>query len=638
MKLPVLALRNIKLNFRSYIMYIFSLVFSVFTCFTFLSLIYNDQVMEAFSNIQAYQYRSLLLSSGLMIAVFVAFFLVSSNNSFIKGRKKEISTYSLFGMTNRRIGQLLFIEMVIAGLPSLLAGIITGIFFSKLVSMALLSITLAPFTGDITFSVSLQAVFITIFLFTFIFIIMGLSGYRVINKFELAELFKGEKASEERWKGSYFLLVISLLLIGLGYFLSIIDSAFIVSDLSILVLLLVIQGTYFFFMGGLPKVLSMLKKFKNSYYKGDNLISGASISHQMQSIGALMATITLLTAVAVTAIATGYTFYTNVERTTYYTVGFDLAYLSDDEELHEEISEVLARNNSELTGSYSLQLYESTGTNNQEYIRIYSLEEYNNLNLLSQSGRKPASMQKGEALFVGDGSQHSEAMKGVELRTESGITVAEVTSQAYLSFSPYRNAVVLEDSDFEELLKNGQIVPSEEIVHVLNYTNALKSKETNTELERVLTSSDVISYQTAFNTYNEAMQTFGLFLFTGFFISTVVILMTASLLYFKQITAAVQEKHQFIMLRKIGMNKETEKKVITKRLLPVFLIPLLFGIVHSIVAMKGADTLFFQEMIPEGNTYLQVLGFSTVMYFIYALIYGIFYLITREQYARIVRQ
>ena len=77
--------------------------------------------------------------------------------------------------------------------------------------------------------------------------------------------------------------------------------------------------------------------------------------------------------------------------------------------------------------------------------------------------------------------------------------------------------------------------------------------------------------------------------------------------------------------------------MIKKRLAPIFFIPLAIGIVHSIFAMKTADTVVFSNMIPVENSYLSVLGLSAIMYAAYALIYCVFYLITKSQYGRIIR-
>jgi len=202
------------------------------------------------------------------------------------------------------------------------------------------------------------------------------------------------------------------------------------------------------------------------------------------------------------------------------------------------------------------------------------------------------------------------------------------------------HTVILSDEDFKELTGNGLIYSSADAggagtATLMNYQGALSDSRLNADLAAVLDESDA-KYMTAYNLYNESMQIFGLLCFIGFFMSGVFILMTASLLYFKQIMAAEEERHQYQMLRRVGMDEKTERKVIRKRLMPVFFIPLAIGIIHSIFAMKTADTVVFSNMIPVENSYLSVLGFSAVMYLAYAAVYCIFYLITKSQYERIV--
>jgi putative ABC transport system permease protein len=203
------------------------------------------------------------------------------------------------------------------------------------------------------------------------------------------------------------------------------------------------------------------------------------------------------------------------------------------------------------------------------------------------------------------------------------------------------HTVILNDRDFEEfagknLIYSSAEAESAETAVIMDYRSALSNSKLNADLMTVLEGS-AVKYKAAYNLYNESMQIFGLICFIGFFMSGVFILMTASLLYFKQVTAAEEESHQYKMLRRIGMDEKTERQVIKKRLVPVFFIPLAIGIVHSIFAMKTADTVIFSNMIPVENSYLSVLGFSGIMYAAYALVYCIFYLITKSQYGRIVR-
>ncbi len=655
MTLRTLAFRNIKQNFKKYIMYFFSLSFSIFTAYSFLALMQNEYVIMAFT--YDARYRSMLTGFGIIIMVFVMFFLLSSNNSFIKARKKEISTYALFGMTNGKIGKLLFLETMIVGSIALVIGIGVGIFFSKLIAMILLDISLASFTGSIAFTMDPKAIYITVILFIFIFCVMGLSGLRVINKFELVDLFKADKVSEGKSEGSMILLILSLVSIGAGYYLAASGDPQMVVISSIPVLVLVIFGTYLFFWGGLPKVLNLIKRNKNNYYKGANLIATSAFSHRMKSIGSVMATIAVLSAVATTAIATGFTLYKNIENNTYDIIGYDMYFYGGQEELLDKVYAAFEKHDTKMTESYTTQRYKSVPkietvtignaeyiSSERDYFRVYSQSDYNKLVALSKSHLKPVHINHGEAMYTYP-YMHQDiesAMLGQLLTfPDKEVSITAALRSGIVSFGAL-HTLILSDDDFEALLKKGHISEVDEKgsaydqVTVLNYENPLKSGELAHELTQIL-SGNTGSFRVAYNHYIEALETFGLVCFIGFFMSAVFMLMTASLLYFKQIMAAEEERHQYRMLRKIGIAGQLEKKIIVKRLLPVFLIPLLVGIVHSMFAMKAADTIVFSNMIPVDNSYFTVLAFSAVMYGAYGIVYGIFYFITKAQYARIVR-
>ncbi|AOY77926.1 FtsX-like permease family protein [Clostridium formicaceticum] len=660
MKLTTLALRNIRRNFSKYMMYFFSLSFSVFTAYSFLALMQNQQVMTAFT--YDTRYKSMLSSFGVIIMVFVMFFLISSNNSFIKARKKEISTYALFGMTNSKIGKLLFLETMMVGVTALAIGIGVGIFFSKLTAMVLLDISLAAFTGNIVFSLDLKAIYITVILFLTIFSLMGLSGLRVIGKFELVDLFKGEKASEGKSEGSSILLLLSLLFMGAGYYLASSSNPQRVVMAAIPILVLVIVGTYLFFWGGLPKVLYLIKRNKNNYYKGVNLIATSAFSHRMKSIASVMATIAVLSAVATTAIATGFTLYRNMEKNTYDMIGYDMYFYGGQEELLEEVYEAFERYNISLIESYTTERYQAVPqmqtimiegrtylSSEDDYFRVYSESVYNKLISLSRAQLKALQINPGEAVYIQAFNTVSNSSKTIEKAVlgqnltffDREVKINAVLNSSILSFGAM-HIIVLNDDEFAALLQQGDITNRKESgehydqVSVFKYEDPLQNHDFHGALGEILRGR-VGSYRIAYHHYAESLETFGLVCFIGFFMSGVFMLMTASLLYFKQVMAAEEERHQYKMLRKIGMDGETEKKVIAKRLLPVFLIPLLLGIVHSMFAMKAADTMVFSNMIPVDNSYLTVLAFSAVMYGAYGIVYGIFYFITKEQYKKILR-
>lgn len=655
MKLTTLAISNIKRNFKKYIMYFFSLSFSVFTVYTFFALMQNEYVLLAFTYDQ--RYKALLKSFGIIIMVFVMFFLISSNKSFIRARKKEISTYSLFGMTNGRIGKLLFIETMMVGTAALVIGIGVGIFFSKLIAMILLDISLASFTGNIEFTIAPEAIYITSIIFISIFCVMGLSALRVINKFELVDLFKAHKVSEGGSKGSVIVLILSILLIGSGYYLASSNSPMIVVTSAIPILLLVISGTYLFFWGGLPKVLSLIKSNKSGYYKGVNLISASAFSHRVKSIAAVMATIAVLSAVATTAIATGYTLYHNIENNTYKILGYDMYFYGGQEEVLDNVEAAFEAHGNKIIEEFTAQRYTSSPDikvsevkeaafklGNDDYFRVYPEALYNKLMSITRCDQRPVKLKPGEAVYIypymGDGI--ADAVLGQELTyADKVLTITQTIKSGIVSFGA-EHTIVINDNDFSDLLKNGDISDKNsngepyDKVTVFKYQKPLSSPELNSELTQIL-SGNTGSFRTAYTLYDESLQTFGLVCFIGFFMGAVFILMTASLLYFKQVMAAEEERHQYRVLRKIGMDEATERIVIAKRLIPVFLIPLLVGIVHSIFAMKSADTMVFSNMIANENSYFTVLLCSALMYGIYAIVYSIFYFITKGQYSRIVK-
>ncbi len=654
MSLFSLAFRNIRLNRKKYIMYIFSMGFSVFTLYTFLALMQNEYVKMAFQYDRRYQ--SILLSFGVIIMVFVLFFLISSNNSFIRARKKELSTYSLFGMSNIRIGSLIFTETMMVGAVTLAAGVVAGIFFSKLMAMILLDMALSNFTGDISFTIDPVSILITAAVFIVIFCLMGLTGLRVISRFELVELFKAEKISEGKSKGSIPVLILSVLLIAAGYILAANRDPMVVVLGAIPILVMVILGTYLFFWGGLPKVLTMVKKNKSMYYKGSNLISVSAVSHRMKSIASVMATIAVLSAVAVTAIATGFTLYSNVERNAYSNIGFDLSIWSVDQTAQNQIDDLLRENDVKINQQAVIPLFEAnpsmeavtvggnTHLSEANTIRIYSEKAYNKLVTLSKTDLKEVDIEPGRAVYAYPYVQESIEKAMLERTITFGdisVKVSGIVRSNVPGFGRF-HTLILNNDDYNRLLGEGAIV--EEITEgggnsqalVYNYEGALNNREIYQALTGVL-DGEHMQYRTSYSIYNESLETFGLICFIGFFMSGVFILMTASLLYFKQVMAAEEECHQYRMLRKIGLDSVLEKNVIKKRLLPVFFIPLAMGIVHSIFAMKTADTIIFSNMIPVENSYLYVLGFSGLMYGAYALVYAVFYIITKAQFERIVQ-
>jgi len=352
MKLTSLAVSNIKHNMKNYAMYFFSMCFSVFTTYSFMNLAMSETISSSIST--SLRYKNTFISFGVVILVFVMFFLISSNKSFIRYRKREISTYALFGMENRKIGMMLFFETLVIGIAALLIGIVLGIFFSKLMVMILLKMILADF-AEVAFAIEWQSIAFTIAAYLVIYIFMGLSGQRVINKFQLVDLFKGDRITEKKTRGSVILLIISVLLIAVAYRLAIDKDSYQVVMNMLLVIGMTIAGTYLFFFGGLQKLLDIIKKNKKVFYKKTRLVSVSLLSHKAKTFAATMGTIAVLIASSTTAMAFGYTLYKSAESSSKEQNSFDVWYYGEDEALEKEIYDLLDRNGSKPLNTVKAQ-------------------------------------------------------------------------------------------------------------------------------------------------------------------------------------------------------------------------------------------------------------------------------------------
>jgi len=652
MKLTSLAFLNIRRNLRNYAMYFFAMCFCVFTTYTFAVLALSESVSEKL--ISSVNYQNMFIGFGIAILVFVFFFLLSSNKSFIKYRKKEISTYALFGMPNGRIGRLLFFETLIIGTAALIAGILFGIFFSKLLTMILLKMVMSSLGGDIRFAIEPIALLITVIIYLGIFSVMGLSGLRVINKFSLVDLFKAKKVSEGSGKGSYVMLAVSIILILLGYAVSLLQNAGIIVIAMIFVIAVVVLGTYLFFAGGLQKLFYLIKKNKKRLYKKSRLVSVSLLSHKSKTMAATMGTIAVLVAVSTTAIAFGYTIYHGTEKSVHEISSFDVWYSSDDTAITGDVQAVLDEHGLKVHSELSLKMYEtqpaaknmpdaySSFFGQDSLVTAYSESDYNAIVSVSKDSNVPLNVAKGKVVVLYPNYN-------VDINADD-VTILFDTSEFDAQFQKVRNSysfggnlltLVLGDTDFDELLAQGQIFPcigeSGQVYFAgINYDNALKEGDAAARIAKVF-STLTGSYRIAYDFYTEQMSMFGLICFIGYFICAVFILMSVSMLYFKQVVIGTEEKRQYEILRNIGMSIEEEKRAVRNRLAPVFFLPLFVGIVHSLFAMKAADTIIFSNiLVSTGSTYTSVLLASLAMYLVYIVIYSAFYIITRSQYAKVI--
>jgi putative ABC transport system permease protein len=231
-------------------------------------------------------------------------FLYYTNSFLIKRRKKELGLYSILGMEKKHIGIMMFFESILIYLIVLVASIILGLLFSKLIFLLLLN--MAQIQVDASFSISPQAIMDSTIFYALITGINLFVNLIQVGKANPAELMSDAKGGEKEPKHLFLLSLIGILMIGYGYYLAVfakVDSEIFLD--FFLAVLLVIIGTYFVFTSGSIAILKRMKKNTKKYYQGANFITISGMLYRMKKNGASLSNICIFaTMVMITVICT----------------------------------------------------------------------------------------------------------------------------------------------------------------------------------------------------------------------------------------------------------------------------------------------------------------------------------------------
>ncbi|EKM3330304.1 ABC transporter permease [Listeria monocytogenes] len=619
-----LAKKNIRHNFVHYFLYFASMIFSIMIYFTFLVLSKDPSVVARID--QSAKLSTAFSSSSVILLIFVAIFILYSNNFFTRKRKKEIGLYSLLGLRKKEIGRMLFYENFIMGLGALIIGIIAGTLLSKLFVTILLNLINLDSIGGFAFSwaavIQTSIVFIIITLFT------SFTGYRIIYRTTLLDLFHSESKREKSPKPSFILALLSILLIGLGYFIAgqpLDSKGSIWAQLgfsigALVILASVIIGTALFITFFLPYLLTKLRNNKRIFYKGSNIISTSQLAFRISSNAKTLIIISILSATTLSAIGTISSVYyqANTSASTSAPSSFEYE-IPKDSETNNKIIETAESDPDhpvefKQKSTYYIVKAEGARPDFVEYdinegFPVISESDYNSLVKEQGTPEKAANLKGNEAQMVLTITYDEDAQKemvGEKFTLASpdkpNIKIKSVVQNSPISTIP--GLLVLPDSQVAKIAADSSIAA--------HSVESISVKDAN-----------FISYT---KMYQEIITVTGVLLFIGMFIGFVFLAATGSIIYFKQLTEAYNDIGTFDILKKIGLTRRDIRKVLAKQLLVVFLIPLIIGIAHSSFALLGLS-----HMLALDLTLPVVISTG-----VYTLMYIVYYFVTLNSYTNIV--
>ena len=636
-----IATKNIKRNFYNYFLYFISMIFSIVVYFTFTSIEYNPQVEKV---IGASMISVVFKAAAIVVAVFVAIFIWYSNSFFIRKRKKEIALYSLLGIRKRQIGRMLFYENIVMGIAALLTGIFFGSLLSKLFIMIL--VRLMGFSADIVFMVPLKAVINTAAVFIVLFLMTSIHGYRLIYRFKLIELFKAENQGDREPKVSVFFSIASILLIGGGYWIYTRKISSFTVFAILITLVLVVIGTFMLFSSLTLLIIKLSKKNKRRYYKGINMIGTSQLLYRINASARTLATIAVLSAATLTAMEVSSSFYYDLSVDLEKNYGFTYAYASNDASLDKQVEDIISRypenkiiasvnmNFAKVNGQWPDFQSESVNKTIPAGFYIISESNYDEIARARKLKDRIKLLNSNEAVVFGQilnfTSKYDYAGKTITISGNNDnlpLNVVGFKDYSLPNSGMTRYAVVVRDEVYNKYCKAGNLY------RIKGYItdNEKDSEKLTGELDKLLSkkliqNGEGVKFSSYYSRYKAGLMFSGLIIFLGAFLGLLFLVATGSIIFFKQLSEANDDRDRYKILRNIGVTKKEIRISISKQIFIVFALPLGIGIMHSLVASS-----LLSRMLKVDLTLPIIVTVSA-----YSAIYMIYYFLTVNSYYNIV--
>ncbi|MEC1303806.1 ABC transporter permease [Lysinibacillus capsici] len=657
MSLSKLVLRSMKKNMKHYYLYFFALIFSVTLYFSFVTLQNNTEVWAAVQ-------MSGTATAGFKAATYILYFIVLffvlyANHLFMKRRSKEIGLYQLIGMTKGLIVRLLAVENILLFVGAVIIGMLAGFFSSRVFAMILLRVLEKEALVTMTFST--QALMQSMIVFTILLIVVLIQMAWMIHHVSLLSLFSAAKQADERVRRfSAFQMVIGflgLILIVYGYYASTklfdIESAGNLFINMIIILATTIGGTFLVFRFSVAFIMNTIRLKKKGHLSIKDVLALTPIMHRMKSNAKSLTLITVLTGVSLGVTTLSYIAYYSSEASAYSQVPGDFILL---EEQGEEFLEKLEENNIAYDKiDYRLQgVTAAVGqlmSKKQQDNPLYTMEGTIYTIPLSdyQQSVPEAKLSGNEVILTNYGGYMAEMFpleKDHDLIVSAGeleetFHVVDIHDKSVISGIVTAGGggpiFVVTDDMFKSLTTQAALYPWHH-----QTTITLKSNEDIATAEKLYIQSNAgiitaVDDKGQTKQYTQSsyegkrkdnIESLGLTIFTTAFLGLAFLMTTGSILYFKQMSEAEEERDSYTILRKIGFAEKDIMKGIYMKQAFNFGVPLVIGLLHSYFAVKSGWFLFGTELTAP----------LWIAMCCYIALYTIFAILSVGYYKKVVRQ
>ncbi|WP_434303071.1 FtsX-like permease family protein [Clostridium botulinum] len=627
-----IGLNNIKNNFKNYWTFFLSSTFSVFVLYLFISIVNNNSIKSEFEGKQ--MLTLLFIVASYITAIFSSYFVWYSNSFLIKSRNKEFALYRILGMSKMQTFVLSFIENFITTVGAFFLGITLGLIFNKFFLMLLY--TMIGAHGDVKIQLSLKAFGVCFVVFGFMFILISIHSFILMHKGNIIELFNASRKTEKDLKVSFitsFIALLSIIFLGVGYYIAIKKITFNI-NLAYGVVLLVVIGTILFFIGVTSCIIYFSKKNEKNLFKGTKLIAISQISYRFKSNVSTLSVISVTTTIALCAMIACFGLFDKVEENTRYVRPFSVEYIKDNDRIdkifqdtvkkHKEVSVKHNKNIELLEVKVKVSFYSNINTffiiNESQFNKVANSEKTNKRVTLKNSTDCYFFQMKD---FAANKSVIGEIIELMSKNKKYNLKISGTDMKYFIGMEHFKETFVVKDIVYNEIKST---ISKEKVFKIAGYTfeNEYFLKDFIQDLKKQIPpKNNLLTY---YESYSYGLKMTGMMAFIGIFIGLVFLTATGSIIYFKMIMEAQEDKNKFITLKKIGASEKEIKKAISEELFILFGLPFIVAVINSYVA-----SIVLGKMMT-----LKIYKSFAIIILVYAVFYSGYYLITLESYIKTI--
>ena len=661
-----LACNNLKRGQNVTLPFFIASTVTVFLHFLIMTMMFNPHVPE----IRGGATLAFIFQLGVfVITTFAILFMISIHQMLLKKRKKELGLYTILGMEKKHISLILCWENWIQTLASLGLGLLLGLVGGRLIWMILLRILNSPNGLPYAFSWTAlgwtAAVFIGLFLAT-----TAISLFQ-IHRLNPIELLHSEKQADKPVRFLAVKTVFGLICLIVAYAVALFtNNMFTALMVFFFDCMLVIFATSILFESGTTFFLRWLKKRKTFYYKPDNFVAVSMLSHRIRRNASSLTTICILSTMLLVTMGGCAALFFGEDNALSESNPDDLTYTLSEELTSSQRDEITAAA-AELAETHhvtleDVQIYSygeayskligstlGTFTDNDYLVGFRSaVIDYGYDIFLIQSDTyqritgQVAALQSDELLILtGNDQIHLSAL------TINGKTYAVRDIQRSTPFTQrkYNNGGGTNSSDSSELLflvfaDEAAMLPVQDYLQEgewesstrigVNYSGTLENRMAFYEAlnQRVRGSGVPVQFVTCLDYDRQEFKSmYGGLLFVGVFFSALFLTATVLIIYFKQISEAMDDREQYILLQKVGMDEQEVSATINRQVMLVFFLPLITALIHTSFATPLMQTLLVALKLTN-----PIFTYACVS--VCAVIFTIFYLIFYRMTSQIIKK